>query len=161
MANRPGANEECTVRPIRNDDHSDWRTMWDEYCEFYKVNVPNTVTETTWQRILDPTSVVCGIIACDTTGKTLGFANYVLHPHTWSEKTVCYLEDLYVRTAARGRGVGHRLIEHLIALGHVHDWNRVYWHTDTGNAVARRLYDRFKPADDYVRYTVRITHDSE
>lgn len=58
---------------------------------------------------------------------------------------------------ARGRGVGHTLIEYLIELGRARDWNRVYWHTDTGNATARRLYDRFHPADDYVRYTVRIT----
>ena len=35
-------------------------------------------------------------------------------------------------------------------------WGRVYWHTETGNAAARRLYDRFRPADAYVRYTLTI-----
>jgi GNAT superfamily N-acetyltransferase len=157
MANMNTGIEEYTVRPIRDDDHSEWRPMWAEYCAFYQVIVPDTVTETTWQRILDPASAVCGIIARGADGKALGFANYVLHPHTWSEKTLCYLEDLYVRPETRGRGVGYRLIEHLIALGRECDWNRVYWHTDTDNAVARRLYDRFKLADDYVRYTVSLT----
>jgi GNAT superfamily N-acetyltransferase len=157
MANMRAVNKEYSVQPIRDHDRSEWQTMWAEYCAFYQVSVPDTVTETTWQRILDPTSAVCGIIARDTGGKALGFANYVLHPHTWSEKTLCYLEDMYVRPETRGRGVGHRLIEHLIALGRERDWNRVYWHTDTANAAARRLYDRFKPADDYVRYTVSLT----
>jgi hypothetical protein len=36
------------------------------------------------------------------------------------------------------------------------DWSRVYRHTDTDDAVARRLYDRYKTADDYVRYTVSL-----
>jgi GNAT superfamily N-acetyltransferase len=131
--------------------------MWDEFCKFYEVQIPATVTETTWQRILDPTSAVHGVIGYGANGKAIGFATYVLHLHTWSEKTVCYLEDLYVRPEARGQSVGHTLIEYLVALGRERDWNRVYWHTDTGNATARRLYDRFSPADDYVRYTVRIT----
>ncbi len=130
--------------------------MWDEYCAFYEVRVPEMVTQTTWQRILDSKSPVCGIIAAHD-GKALGFANYVLHPHTWSEKTLCYLEDLYVRPETRSRGVGHGLIAHLIALGRERDWGRVYWHTQANNAVARRLYDRFKAADDYVRYTVSLT----
>ncbi|MBC7805461.1 MAG: GNAT family N-acetyltransferase [Akkermansiaceae bacterium] len=89
-------------------------------------------------------------------GIPLGFANYVLHPHTWSDKTLCYLEDLYVSPKARGRGVGHALIEHLIEVGKTRGWGRVYWHTETGNAPARRLYDRFKAADDFVRYTVSL-----
>jgi GNAT superfamily N-acetyltransferase len=149
-------DQECTVRQTREDDHAEWRSMWADYCEFNKASVPDAVTETTWKRILNPTIAVYGVIACDTDGKALGFSNYVLHPHTWSAKTVCYLEDLYVRPEIRGRGVGHRLIEHLIALGRELDWSRVYWHTDTDNAVARRLYDRYKTADDYVRYTVSL-----
>jgi ribosomal protein S18 acetylase RimI-like enzyme len=72
------------------------------------------------------------------------------------EQTFLGLEHVYVRPETRGRGVGHRLIEHLIALGREYDWSSVYWHTDTNNVVARRLYDRFKSADDYVRYTVTL-----
>lgn len=145
------------IRNIESSDFSAWHEMWQGYCEFYETTVSDEVTETTWNRILDPDSPVKGIIAIDTTTSVaVGFANYVLHLHTWSAKTLCYLEDLYVRPEARGADVGHSLIEHLITMGRERDWNRVYWHTDTDNARARRLYDRFMPADAYVRYTVSL-----
>jgi GNAT superfamily N-acetyltransferase len=143
-----------SVNALEPHDRTDWRLMWREYCTFLKAEVPDRVTDTTWQRLLDPASVMHGVIARAEDGTALGFANYVLHPHTWSEKTLCYLEDLYVRSEVRGSGVGRSLIEHLTALGRQRDWKRVYWHTEVDNVVARRLYDRFNPADDYVRYTV-------
>ena len=34
-------------------------------------------------------------------------------------------------------------------------WARVYWMTKADNLPARRLYDRFTRADDFVRYVIR------
>ena len=34
-------------------------------------------------------------------------------------------------------------------------WSRLYWMTKRDNEAARRLYDRFTAADDFVRYVVR------
>jgi GNAT superfamily N-acetyltransferase len=148
---------ELKIRAAEDGDYPAWREMWAGYCEFYQTAVPEDVTETTWARILDPESSVHGIVAVDNeTGNVLGFANYVLHLHTWSPRTLCYLEDLYVRPEARGRDIGHSLIDYLVARGKEQDWNRVYWHTDSENHVARRLYDRFVPADPYVRYTISL-----
>jgi len=87
-------------------------------------------------------------------GDTVGLANYVLHPYTWGPAPVCYLEDLFVAPEARGAGVGRRLIEHLVEQARELGWARVYWHTREDNATARRLYDRFGPADGFIRYTV-------
>ena len=146
-----------SIRAARTSDATAWRAMWAAYCTFYDQTLPESITEGVWARILDSTSPVHCLIARGEDGTPFGFANYVLHPHTWSDKTVCYLEDLYVAPEARGHGVGHALIEHLIETGKTSGWARVYWHTEIGNAAARRLYDRFKPADDFVRYTVSIT----
>jgi hypothetical protein len=52
--------------------------------------------------------------------------------------------------------VGGALIEDLLALGKIHGWSGLYWHTDAGNTVARRLYDRFAKADGFVRYRIRF-----
>jgi GNAT superfamily N-acetyltransferase len=131
--------------------------MWAAYCAFYETEVAETVTEGLWRRFFDETAPVKGLLAVDTTtGNPLGFAHYVLHPHTWSDRTLCYLEDLYVRPETRGRSVGYALIEHLKAMGQEQGWGRVYWHTHTNNETARRLYDRFQPADDVVRYTLSL-----
>jgi GNAT superfamily N-acetyltransferase len=86
----------------------------------------------------------------------LGFANYVVHSFTWSERPTCLLEDLYVTPSARGRRVGAELIDHLVAKARSEGWARVYWHTRDTNAAARRLYDRFCPADGFIRYTIAL-----
>lgn len=147
---------DVSVRPITATDRTGWRALWDAYCAFYKVEVPERVTETLWCRILDPVSSVNGLVATDGEGRLLGLCHYVLHPHTWSTQLLCYLEDLFTAQAARGQGVGRALIGRLVEMGGAEGWGRVYWHTETDNARARILYDKVAGgADPYVRYTIR------
>ena len=85
----------------------------------------------------------------------VGFAHFVLRPHTFSSRSVCYLEDLWVDPARRCTGIGRRLIEALIQRGREHGWRRIYWHTEADND-ARRLYDRVATLTEYVRYDVDL-----
>jgi len=117
--------------------------------------VPEETTAATWQRILDPRAPIHCIVAT-VAAETVGFANYVLHPFTWSERPICLLEDLFVSERVRGRGVGNALIESLVHRGRRDGWARIYWHTREDNAAARRLYDRFAPADGFIRYTIPL-----
>ena len=64
-------------------------------------DLPASTTETTWGRIVDPHSPVKGWGAFSPSGDLLGFAHTVLHPHTWSPKQLCYLEDLFVAIERR------------------------------------------------------------
>ena len=144
------------IRPLGPSDRPGWEPLWNSYCDFYGESLPETTTDTTWQRLIDPQAPMGGYLACDPDGTVLGFAHFVLHPHTWSPKTLCYLEDLYVTPSARGRNVGYSLIDFLWRLAETEGWGRLYWHTETTNAAARRLYDRFRPADGYVRYTITL-----
>jgi GNAT superfamily N-acetyltransferase len=77
-------------------------------------------------------------------------------PRAWSLRPVCYLEDLFVATAARGEGAGRALIEALVTLGREHGWRRVYWHAHENNERARTLYDRLAKRTDYVRYDIEF-----
>jgi GNAT superfamily N-acetyltransferase len=76
----------------------------------------------------------------------------VLHAGTWTEQPICYLEDLFVDPTLRGKGIGEALIDDLVAQAKERGWSRLYWHTRGDNAVARRLYNKFAAADDFVRY---------
>ena len=129
--------------------------MWAGYCAFYDATVPEEVTEGTWARFFEKGSTVCCLIAEDK-GRPVGFATYVLHDYTWGLNPMCYLEDLFVTETARGNDVGHALISHLVELAKSERWDRVYWHTQESNTRARRLYDRFAQADDFVRYRIQI-----
>lgn len=143
------------VREARADDETGWRVLWRGYNEFYESSVSEPVTAKTWSRILDPTSNISALIAADKqNGVPIGFANYVIHPFTWGVNDVCYLEDLFTGPAARKRGVGRALIQHLLDMAEVAGWERVYWMTKEDNQTARSLYDHFSKADDFVRYVV-------
>lgn len=144
------------IRALEPADRAEWGHHWEDYCWFYGQELPEATVETTWSRMMDPAFPIQGWGAFDASGNLVGFAHTVLHPHTWSPKSLCYLEDLYVAPPFRGRDVGHALITFLWRRAEEEGWGRLYWHTEGTNAAARRLYDRFRPADGYVRYTMTL-----
>jgi GNAT superfamily N-acetyltransferase len=144
------------IRPLAPEDRAEWGHHWDSYCSFLGEDLPEDTTNTTWSRMMNPHSSIRGWGAFEPSGRLVGFAHTVLHPHTWSPKLLCYLEDLFVAQPYRGRDVGHALISFLWSRAEAEGWGRLYWHTETTNTSARRLYDRFRPADNYVRYTLTL-----
>lgn len=138
------------IRDAEPDDEAPWRRLWAAYNDFYGAAVPEAVSDHTWRRILDPSSPLFARLAADDDA-VVGFAVCVLHEGSWTLTPICYLEDLFVRPDRRGGGVGRRLVQDLVDLCAARGWSRLYWHTQSGNP-ARRLYDSFGPADDFVRY---------
>ena len=142
------------IRAALPSDEATWRDLWRAYCEYYRTDLPDEVTDRTWKRILDPDSAVMCIVA-EVDGQVYGFANCVAHENTWESQPVCYLEDLFVTPSARGHGVGRALIEWLRNSMRAEGWSRLYWVTREDNAQARKLYDQFTRADGFVRYVLR------
>jgi GNAT superfamily N-acetyltransferase len=138
------------IRDLTPPDEAAWRDLWSQYNAFYKTVIPETVTARTWQRILDPASPMFGRLAV-ANGEVAGFSACVVHDSTWTSAPVCYLEDLFVAPKFRGRGFGRALIQDLVDRAGANRWSRLYWHTRATNP-ARRLYDEFASADDFVRY---------
>jgi GNAT superfamily N-acetyltransferase len=114
--------------------------------------VPDPVVELTWARLIDEASPLVGLAACDEGGRLIGIALLVFHPSTWSPTTYCYLEDLYVAPAARGRGVGRTLLEAVYAEADARGATRTYWVTEEDNDVARRLYGSVAKRAPFVQY---------
>jgi len=144
-----------TIRDAMPGDEAGWRGLWDQYLAFYEVVLTPEVTSATWARLMDPASPVKARLAFDG-GAMVGFAIHLHHPSTWVIGEDCYLEDLFLAPEARGKKIGKRLINDLIKLARARGWQRLYWHTDEDNAVARRLYDRFTPSDGHVRYRMKL-----
>ncbi len=143
------------IRTARPADEVQWRRLWRDYTDFYETQLPEEVTAATWRRIVAPKpAILCRIAEED--GQILGFSNSAPHEGTWVLTPVCYLEDLFVDPCARGRGVGRALIADLVAMARQCGWSRLYWHTRAENAAARRLYDSFVEADDFVRYRLKM-----
>lgn len=145
-----------TIREATAEDERSWSALWRGYCTFYEVEVSAEATAKTWRRILDPKSRLFCLLAGDSDGLTVGFANVVVHANTWSESPDGYLEDLYVAQSARNQGAGRALIEAVIEQGRKRNWRKVFWHTQHDNTRARALYDRFSEAGPFVRYDVTL-----
>ncbi|HEX4676594.1 MAG TPA: GNAT family N-acetyltransferase [Steroidobacteraceae bacterium] len=141
------------IRAATHADEPRWRELWAGYNAFYEAKIPEPITRATWRRILDPAAPILGRVA-EADGRVVGFSNSVLHETTWATTPICYLEDLFVEAAMRGNGVGRLLLQDLVVLARQHGWSTLYWHTRSNNTTARRLYDTFSPADDFVRYVV-------
>lgn len=139
------------IRDAGPADEAGWRALWDQYLDFYEVTLAPEVTAATWARLMDPASPVKARLAFDG-GRMVGFAIHLHHPSTWVIGDDCYLEDLFLAPEARGKKIGKRLLNDLIKIAKARGWQRLYWHTDEENAVARRLYDRFVKADGHLRY---------
>lgn len=144
------------IRDARPADEATWRRLWAGYLTFYKVDLPEAVTDHTWARILDPSSRVAMRVAL-VDGEMAGFAIHHFHDSTWELTPDCYLEDLYLDEKFRGHGLGRALIYDLIALARTRGWSRLYWHTDRDNARARKLYDTYATEDGHVRYRLALT----
>lgn len=140
-----------TIRTAAKADEAAWRGLWAQYLAFYGVTLSDSVTTRTWTRITDPASPLTARMAFDGAG-ALGFAMHHTHLSTWAEGLDCYLEDLFLAAGARGKGVGRALLDDLVTIAKDRGYARLYWHTDENNVVARRLYDRFTPADGHLRY---------
>jgi len=143
------------IRDATPADEAGWRNLWQQYLDFYEVVLKPEVTTATWARLMDPASPVKARLAF-VDGVMVGFAIHLHHPSTWVIGEDCYLEDLFLAPGARGNGVGRTLIEDLMALARGKGWQRLYWHTDEENVVARRLYDRFVESDGHVRYRLTL-----
>jgi GNAT superfamily N-acetyltransferase len=144
-------NSKVTIRPIRLDDRERWEPLWHGYLDFYRAELTPEVTERTWAALCDPTSAVRGLVA-EQEDHLAGLAHVVLHPTTWATDPTCYLEDLYVAKAWRGRNIAHRLIEAVYALADELGAASVYWLTQEYNAPARSLYDTLAHRTSFVVY---------
>jgi GNAT superfamily N-acetyltransferase len=140
-----------TIRSLTSADRAAWEPLWQGYLTFYKASLPAEVTETTWQRLLDPAEpmFVWGAFEGDT---LLGIVQCVLHRTTWSQKRICYLQDLFTVPAARGKGVGRALIEHVYGVAKAENWFRVYWQTHEANAEAQVLYNKVADRSGFIVY---------
>jgi GNAT superfamily N-acetyltransferase len=148
--------QNVTIRPITAGDRAGWEPLWQGYCRFYEAPVTEEITETLWQRLLDPAIPVFCFVAEMTDGTLAGFVHGVVHFNTWNIQQICYLEDLFVDQSVRGGRIGEKLIDALIDKAKNEGLGRVYWHTHALNKSARTLYDRYHPADMVVRYTVKL-----
>jgi len=145
---------EIVVNPIIPADRDRWAELWRGYLDFYETRLPPEIYDYTWQRMIATEGPIRGLGARQSgaTAPLVGIAHYLFHPHAWTAKEVCYLQDLFVDAAFRSGGIGRRLIEAVAGAARERGCHRLYWTTKEDNATARSLYDRIASFNGFIRY---------
>ncbi|MEV6211398.1 GNAT family N-acetyltransferase [Kitasatospora sp. NPDC051914] len=139
---------------LREEDRRTWEVLARGYKDFYRTPVPDEGYEETWQQLRLGTAFH-GIGAWSD-GTLVGIAHYLFHPTFWLGDS-CYLQDLFVDEAARGKGVARKLIEEVAGVARERGVSRLYWTTQEGNIAARALYDKVAIFKGFIRYDYPLT----
>lgn len=54
---------DLAIRPVTAADYSTWLSLWQAYQRFYKTDIPEAVTQVTWQRMLDEAEPINAALA--------------------------------------------------------------------------------------------------
>jgi len=86
-------------------------------------------------------------------GKPAGMGLFHTRFSTWLGEPTLYLEDIFVREAARGHGVGRRLMARLASIALERGWGRVDFNVLDWNP-ARGFYQKlgFEHLEEWLRY---------
>jgi GNAT superfamily N-acetyltransferase len=137
------------VRPLESSQRRQWEPLARAYKAFYETTLPDTAYDRTWARLM-ATDGVHGYGA-HIDGTMVGITHYLFHTGIWAPKS-CYLEDLFVDPACRGRGAARALIEAVARKAREEGAGRLYWLTHQQNAAARVVYDRVARFSGFVEY---------
>ena len=141
------------VRELEASDRARWDALWAGYLAFYQETLPAEMTEFLWTRLMDPGDQPHGLVALDRDrDRVIGIVHYHFHLSTWSVAGNCYLEDLFIDPAVRGKGAGRALIEAVYRAADARGVSRVYWHTQEFNTQARMLDDKVATLTPFVQY---------
>ena len=139
------------IRSVQEDEREAWEPLWAGYLTFYETSVAPEVTDTTWQRLHDPTEPM-HVLGAYLDGRLIGIVHYLFHRSTWTVGDYCYLQDLFVAEGARKLGLGRALIEAVYEAARKDGASRVHWLTHETNVTARSLYDELADRAGFIRY---------
>jgi GNAT superfamily N-acetyltransferase len=93
------------------------------------------------------------VIIAELDGEPAGMALFHTRFSTWLGMPTLFLEDIVVREAARGHGVGRRLMARLATIALERGWGRIDFHVLDWNP-ARGFYQKlgFEHAEEWLRY---------
>ena len=141
------------IRHVAGTDLPGWLPLWEGYNRFYgrdgATALPPVVTETSWQRFLDPSEPMFALVA-EVDGQLAGLAHYLFHRSTTALSSVCYLQDLFTADQFRGRGIAGALIERVYEEARAAGAQRVYWQTHETNTLAQRLYEKVAERSGFI-----------
>jgi GNAT superfamily N-acetyltransferase len=136
-------SDPLSIRPATADDAALILAFIRELATYEKLLHEVEATEEGLRRTLFPADgrrPVAHVLIGEWAGRPEGFAVYFHNYSTFLGKEGLYLEDVFVRPAARGRGIGKAILLHLARLAVAQGLGRVDWSVLDWNEPAIAFY---------------------
>ena len=130
-----------TLRPAVPSDTALILAYIRELAEFEREPEAAVATEADIRRYAFSEHPLVKVTMAEWDGQPAGFALWFLNFSTWEGKPGIYLEDLFVRPAFRGNGIGKALLKHLAAVAVKEGWTRFVWQVLDWNTPAIEFYE--------------------
>ena len=140
------------IRELGEGDWDRWKPLWAAYLDFYRATLSEETSLNTFERLTRGGGDMFALLAVSDQDEGVGMVHCVVHPTTWSGRSSCYLEDLFVAPAARGMDLGRRLLQEAKRASVERGAERLYWHTQEYNGRARSLYDQVAHPTSFIVY---------
>jgi GNAT superfamily N-acetyltransferase len=151
---------DLVLRPAGSTDAPLVLQLIRELAEFERLSDEVRATEDDLRRTLFGPRPAAEAILAFLDGAPVGFALFFNNYSTFLARPGLYLEDLYVRPGARGRGVGATLLRHLARTARQRGCGRLEWSVLDWNERAIRFYRRLgaEPMDGWTAF--RLSGDA-
>ena len=158
-APRP-ADAGLVLRPARADDAPLILALVRELAEYERAPDQCHATEAALRETLFGPAPQAEVVVAEWDGAPAGFALFFHNYSTWEARRGLYLEDLFVRPAFRGRGIGRALLEHLARVAVARGCGRFEWSVLDWNEPAIGFYRALgaRPMDGWT--TMRVAGDA-
>jgi GNAT superfamily N-acetyltransferase len=131
-----------------------------ELAEYEKLSHEVVATEAILQETLFGEHPFAEVIIGYWDNKPVSFALYFHNFSTFLGRPGIYLEDLYVKPEARGKGIGHKILAYLAQLAKERKCGRLEWWVLDWNETAIKFYKSIgaKPMDEWTVF--RMTNEA-
>lgn len=158
----PAASQtsELLIRPATPADVPLILTLIKELAEYERLAHAVTANEDLLREQLFGPRPAAEVVIGEHRGAPAGFAIYFQNFSTFLAKPGIYLEDLYVRPASRGHGLGAALLRHVAGVAARRGCGRMEWAVLDWNELAIDFYKRLGavPMDEWTIY--RLTGEA-
>ena len=134
------AGDGIVLRPARPGDVPLVLALIRELADYERLSDAVVADETLLADALFGDAPAAEVVIAEVDGAPAGFALFFQTFSTFLGRRGLYLEDLFVRPAYRGRGLGRRLMAHLAALAVARGCGRFEWTVLDWNAPAIGFY---------------------
>ena len=128
------------IRPANPNDISTIRAMVVELAVYEREPDAVKASEADLHKALFGERPIAEAVIAEHDGAAVGVAVFFTNFSTWVGRGGLYLEDLFVRPAARGLGIGKALLVHLAGIAVARDYARFQWQVLDWNEPAIGFY---------------------